>query len=35
MNKAALARRLELLQEEESFNSAAGHRITDVFRKAT
>lgn len=35
VNKAALARRLELLQEEESFNSAAGHRITDVFRKAT
>jgi hypothetical protein len=35
MNKAALARRLELLQEEESFNSAAGHRITDVLRKAT
>lgn len=35
VNKAALARRLELLQEEESFNSAAGHRITDVLRKAT
>jgi hypothetical protein len=35
VNKSALARRLELLQDEESFGSAVGHRITDAFRKAT
>jgi hypothetical protein len=35
VNKSALARRLELLEEEESFGSAVGHRVTDVFRKAT
>jgi hypothetical protein len=35
VNKSALARRLELLEDEKDFSSAVGHRITDVFRKAT
>jgi hypothetical protein len=35
VNKSVLARRLELLEDEERFGSAVGHRMTDVFRKAT
>jgi hypothetical protein len=35
VNKAALARRLELLRDEETFSSEAGHRVTAVLRKAT
>jgi hypothetical protein len=35
VNKCALARRLELFEDEESFRSAVGQRVTDVFRKET